>query len=516
MVVLSVPSTLSNFDGEISHVVIVGSETLVIVKTTAWIENKRKIDAMIDCLLPSLSQIKSPSEIKSGEVYIINVKGSYERAYIIRRPLPDSYTIYLIDRGMQFEMRYGDVYEYPPELFEFGVFTCVCPVLVPHAEETVYSVYIGYKCKCIVESVSISRVLMGFVNGQLMVEIGGHYENLQDIISQKLANRPGSSGLALTKLHLTAGKHAGHAGETDDSFSFSNKSAFRHFFDRVRIFKISKCSFFGRFGNNKVKLKFKNKVGTLFYQRGFRQYVPEMLPIRVAVRFDKKDRMMNTFWVVNKDIFIAAERALKEIGSELWRFPPINRRGENFRIRDLPCILCAPSDSSFKFLYRGVPAQYDARTKRLSIFLVDFGWFKWVLPSDSDPVRNLPVAMIHCREDKTSPLHAKDLIKGTNCEIIIKGNAQRDVYTVDLVEPFYMSSRTDSISTQQTSARGGTALGNTREAFGNIQETLENAREALGNTREAEVLSSCRRLVTETCQRQLMTNVMMETLNIAN
>lgn len=36
-----------------------------------------------------------------------------------------------------------------------------------------------------------------------------------------------------------------------------------------------------------------------------------------------------------------------------------------------------------------------------------------------------------------------------------------------------------------------------------------------GNVRGTEVISSCKKLVTETCQRQLMTSMMRETLSIA-
>lgn len=33
-----------------------------------------------------------------------------------------------------------------------------------------------------------------------------------------------------------------------------------------------------------------------------------MIPIKIAVRFDKRDRTLDTFWVVNKKVFTAAER----------------------------------------------------------------------------------------------------------------------------------------------------------------------------------------------------------------
>lgn len=59
--------------------------------------------------------------------------------------------IYLIDKGIQCEVEFGEIYGFPPELLEFGMFTCVCPVLVPSTEDlSVYKSFIGYKCKCTV------------------------------------------------------------------------------------------------------------------------------------------------------------------------------------------------------------------------------------------------------------------------------------------------------------------------------------------------------------------------------
>ncbi|VDN31569.1 unnamed protein product [Gongylonema pulchrum] len=53
----------------------------------------------------------------------------------------------------------------------------------------------------------------------------------------------------------------------------------------------------------------------------------------------------------------------------------------------------------------------------------------------SDPIRDLPVALIHCRAAvPTSTLQVEDLVKGVACGITIKGDAIRGVYTVDLKE----------------------------------------------------------------------------------
>ncbi|VDO33556.1 unnamed protein product, partial [Onchocerca flexuosa] len=367
------------------------------------------------------------------EINIVKVKGSFERAYIIRRPAPETYSIYLIDKGMQCEIQFGEIYKFPPELLQFGLFSCVCPVLVPSAEQlNIYKNFVGHKCKCIVESVSKSVVVMGFVRGRLLIENEGYYKDLQDLVFGKIANNPDNSAVRTNTEFLA--KH-----------------------------------------NN-------TKYGTLFNQTAFEHYKPEMIPIKIAVRFDKRDRTLGTFWVVSKKVFTAAERALKEVEDMLMHFPPLFRKGEDIQIQQIPCIVRARADTAHKSLYRAVPAQYDSRTKRVSVFLVDFGWFKWY-----NPVRYLPVAMIHCREDASSTLHAENLNKGEDCEVIIKEHALGDVYTVDLVESSFTSNRIDSTVKEQSV-----------------------------NGREAEMISSCKKLITETCQRQLMTSMMMEKLNIAS
>lgn len=50
----------------------------------------------------------------------------------------------------------------------------------------------------------------------------------------------------------------------------------------------------------------------------------------------------------------------------------------------------------------------------------------------------------------TGALYLQDLFKGADCEIIIKGNAMNtDMYTVDLVGPFFTSNRTGGTSSEQ-------------------------------------------------------------------
>lgn len=46
----------------------------------------------------------------------------------------------------------------------------------------------------------------------------------------------------------------------------------------------------------------------LFKQTAFKQYKPAVIPTVISVRFDKRDRALGRFWVVNKSIFSTVER----------------------------------------------------------------------------------------------------------------------------------------------------------------------------------------------------------------
>ncbi|CAG9534074.1 unnamed protein product [Cercopithifilaria johnstoni] len=464
MVAISLPTVIGNFEGEISHVVVAGNETLTFIKPFQWQEEKKRISLKLHSLAQSLKKFQSLSAVKSGEVYIANVKGSLERSYIIRRPTPDTYSIYLIDKGMQCEAQFDDIYELPPELLDFALFSCVCPVFVPFAEQlNIYKAFVGHKCKCEVETVSRSFVVLGYVRGRLLVENGDLYEDLQDIVSGRLANNnldnfaKGSVRFEISERSTILWTTSGQMDDCSNSELTCRCSSTEKVTRRTRIVGRAPCrrssiaskkikygQQYGSHMNTELCIEYDTiKVQALFTQTAFKQYKPDAIPATISVRFDKRDRALGRFWVVNKSIFSTIERILKESAERITGFPLLRQRLDDVPIREIPCIVRTRAESAYKAFYRAVASRFDARTKRFSIFLVDFGWFKWVLAKDvidisamdkSNPIRNLPVAMIHCQEDVTSVLHAKDLSKGANCYMRVNEYPIQDVYLVDLLE----------------------------------------------------------------------------------
>ncbi|VDN20356.1 unnamed protein product [Gongylonema pulchrum] len=103
------------------------------------------------------------------EICIVNLNYALERAYIIRRPTPDSYVIYLLDKGLQGEAKFDDIYEIPPEMQNIGLFCCICPIEVPTAYQRDHFVR--------------SAVVGGYARGRLLVEKNGNHEELQHIVN---------------------------------------------------------------------------------------------------------------------------------------------------------------------------------------------------------------------------------------------------------------------------------------------------------------------------------------------
>uniref|UniRef100_A0A915PGI9 Tudor domain-containing protein n=1 Tax=Setaria digitata TaxID=48799 RepID=A0A915PGI9_9BILA len=525
MVAISLPETIANFEGEISHVVVAGNETLTFIKPSKWREERKRISSKLQSLAQSLRKFKSLSAVKSGEVYITNVKGSLERSYIIRRPTPDTYSIYLIDKGMQCEVQFDDIYEFPAELLDFELFSCVCPVFVPSADQlSIYKAFIGHKCRCEVEMVSKSFVVLGYVRGRLLVENGDIYEDLQDIVYGKLANGLKSSGRGYIRSNILTEVSEGDtvswtaSGQMDDSSSgeltyrcsstekiaqkTSTASCISNKKTSLTPKKIRCAQEHGSYMDAELCNEYDTvKTEALFTQTAFKQYKPDVIPTVISVRFDKRDRMFDRFWVVNKSIFSTVEKLLKGSAKRLTGFPSLRQRlDDGLQVTQIPCIVRTRAESAYKAFYRAVPARFDARTKRFSIFLVDFGWFRWVLANDvidistmykSDPIRNLPVAMIHCQEDATSVLHAKNLSKGANCYMRVKGCPAQDVYLVDLLES------EDAMKDQ-------------------IVGAVDSHCKFLSNMGGNGVLSLSKKLANETCQQQLMASMVLGTSSVAD
>ncbi|VDK56440.1 unnamed protein product [Gongylonema pulchrum] len=87
------------------------------------------------------------------------------------------------------DVSFDNIYCFPDDVMEFGVFKCICPVLVPNADQMdIHKAFLGRECRCEVESVESSALVFGLVKGRLLVKDGGHYRDLQSIIFKRAMN----------------------------------------------------------------------------------------------------------------------------------------------------------------------------------------------------------------------------------------------------------------------------------------------------------------------------------------
>uniref|UniRef100_A0A0N5AQF1 Tudor domain-containing protein n=1 Tax=Syphacia muris TaxID=451379 RepID=A0A0N5AQF1_9BILA len=497
MVVLSLPSSLSNFEGRINHTAIAGcSETLVFVSPLGSDYCKAKINKCLKDVAENLTAISSPSVPKQGEAYIAKIGALFERAHIIRRPTPTRFQIYLIDQGFQDEVEYTDLFEYPSELFNIGVFVCICPVLVssdelPKCNNTI----VDRTCLCNVEGIARSLVVFGFVKGQLKLT---DLDSAADM-KHKLLDGKSTGSLDISTFdHKTVSNISSSESEliysSNVNFSASGfDERMCHENDRIINGRID---FDGSFHRSGVGAISRNKqLGAFFKQRAFKEFYPDDLPVTINVRFEKMDRLYSTFWVVNSKIFTAVEQALRAGSSRFSRCPKLKAAEEDFFANTIPCVVRTWTDSPFKEFYRAVPVRFDRFRRRFSIFLVDFGWFKWVVDSDvynistlssTDPIRSLPVALIHCQEGQSGSLHAADLVRGREYKMVIRRRGLKGIFAVSL----YHCSEQSKLS--------------------QASEEVDRLPESQSKLND---LSSCKKLINDVCVQQLKVSLMMETLS---
>uniref|UniRef100_A0A0M3I5R1 Tudor domain-containing protein n=1 Tax=Ascaris lumbricoides TaxID=6252 RepID=A0A0M3I5R1_ASCLU len=518
MVVLSLPSCVEDFEGRISHSVVVGpSETLVFVAPELRDKHKEEIDTRLRSLNSSLIAIKSSLDVKLGEAYIGRVNDILARVLVISKLSETAFQVYLVDEGMKSEVAYDELFEFPSLMAEFSVFDCVCPVFMPFTDKpNLFDEFVGCRCRCIVVDTDHSSIVVGYVKGRLLVEVDGTFMDMRSVLDAK------SDDQKRSHTDSTSESPQDSVFEKDNSSSSQNEGS-----APTSISDISRCGvraagMVSRDGAKKNKPRAQhgnmrtfvnrelhennatnehcNKMGALFRQTAFKEFTPGHMPTKLRVRFEKKDRSMKTFWVVNPRTFSAVEKALRDNESIFGEYPYMRGDEDANVLRSIPCVVYTRADSSHTTFFRGVAAHYDKKTRRFSIFLVDFGWFKWVLANDvidissmdkANPLLDLPVALIHCREDNASPLRAKELVKGNDYMITVKSGGAAKIFNV-LIDDVNALSVERSLSLDE-----------------------EGVKKELEGSADADPLAVCKKIVNETCHQQLMNSLVMESLTVA-
>ncbi|VDO49722.1 unnamed protein product [Onchocerca flexuosa] len=106
------------------------------------------------------------------------------------------------------------------------------------------------------------------------------------------------------------------------------------------------------------------------------------------------------------------------------------------------CLVRASVDSGYRSLCRAEIIKFANSTHRFSVYLVDYGFYKWVKCNDvfdisvlnkRDKILCLPVALLHCRlEKRTNKIRLQQLEKGGEYEIIIKSRDSEGIFNVQI------------------------------------------------------------------------------------
>ncbi|EJD74528.1 hypothetical protein LOAG_18163 [Loa loa] len=183
-----------------------------------------------------------------------------------------------------------------------------------------------------------------------------------------------------------------------------------------------------------------------YKQHAFKEYVPHIYPRTMRIRFDKIDSSsVDTFWAFEPNIFTTVERVLHE-GRQRYSACPQFDMSLIHGLSGVGCLVRVSVDSGCRSLCRAEIIKFSNNTHRFSVYLVDYGFYRWVKCSDlfdisvinkRDKILYLPVALLHCRLEKcANGIRLQQLEKGGEYEIIIKSKDSEGIFNVyiDLVD----------------------------------------------------------------------------------
>ncbi|EJW77959.1 hypothetical protein WUBG_11130, partial [Wuchereria bancrofti] len=179
-----------------------------------------------------------------------------------------------------------------------------------------------------------------------------------------------------------------------------------------------------------------------YKQHAFKEYVPYVYPRTMRIRFDKIDSSLaDTFSVFEPNIFTTVERILHE-GRQRYSTCPQFDMSLVHQLNGVGCLVRASVDSGCRSLCRAEIIKFANSTNRFSVYLVDYGFYKWIKFSDvfdisvinkRDKILYLPVALFHCRLEKcASGIRLQHLEKGGEYEITIKSRDSEGIFNVHI------------------------------------------------------------------------------------
>ncbi|VDO31676.1 unnamed protein product [Brugia timori] len=489
-----------NFDGFISHVSDSGegSEVIIyvahVVSDDSRIQEGGKTGAAQD--LFNCEDHVSNNDNNFGTIFTIRVGQCVERVAAKDISENERLTkVRLIDKGIDVEVERNALF--PSTSCDKIDTDCMCPILVIDAGEEqreVAAQISGRECRCINGNLVVIPSVGLCVKGRLLVSYGnGGYAELKDIslvpaegqekftmedISESNVNmspmpkhtepfRYHCDSIACRRNALGGNGEKYEQGEYDDMMNaYGNEACTfteNHFtnqcnnqFDRNSAAVGNGMSFDrhnydegfpgARFDCDREEMDdmyvMESRSDLPYKQHAFKEYVPYVYPRTMRIRFDKIDSSLaDTFSVFEPNIFTTVERILHE-GRQRYSTCPQFDMSLVHQLNGVGCLVKASVDSGCRSLCRAEIIKFANSTNRFSVYLVDYGFYKWIKFNDvfdisvinkRDKILFLPVALFHCRLEKcANGIRLQHLEKGGEYEITIKSRDSEGIFNVHI------------------------------------------------------------------------------------
>uniref|UniRef100_A0A915BXI2 Tudor domain-containing protein n=1 Tax=Parascaris univalens TaxID=6257 RepID=A0A915BXI2_PARUN len=418
----------------------------------------------------------------AGRVYLIRAEEKYERAWFLKYHPNDAQTIQmmLFDKGIESHVERNAIFSCPIEAAAIDVFGVRCPVLVANATEEVRCVarkLFSHKCRCIPDHAVSDSHMMPYLKGRILIEYeSGGYAELKDIALKPIQGRdcakfiiqcePDAAGCSQPSLITSAITGESAAPNGSDGFenqnhlkrnnSFSQRpldGSFhrrgggrppngprRNAYSTPAFMGNQQGAFLSRSNSIEEHYAVEKQVPPPIHGSIFKEFEPSVYPKLMRVRYDREDGEvpLEQFWVIDPSAFTTVERVLHE-GRERYGDLGTMESSNLHHLAGLGCLVRVSVDGGSRCLCRAIIGKYSSRQKRVSVYLVDFGLFKWARGNDlldlsslneSDPALAIHVSMFRCRMGPGASMRMQDMMKGSEYEILIVSRDADGIFVV--------------------------------------------------------------------------------------
>ncbi|VDK82768.1 unnamed protein product [Litomosoides sigmodontis] len=488
-----------NFDGFVSHVGDSGEPSEVIVYVTHVVSDDSKMPGRSEMGVMRKSRARrnhvNNNDINYGAEFTIRVGDCVER--VAAKNISENerlIKVRIIDKGIDVEVERNALF---PSSSQAKIVTnCVCPILVVGANEEqkqVAAQISGRECRCVNGNLVVIPSVGFCVKGQLLISYGNDgYAELKDISLETSEGEERFEDMTRRQSQLSRyarpfryrytstrccrnfpndndeqryERRKGYGGAIDaygnEAHTFTGRQ-WRRQWNNSQLHKNTLViensassnpnSRNGYFPNAKFDCVHEEMNGTCAMVSRRNEYAPNAYPRTIRIRFDKIDSSSEgTFWVFEPNIFTTIERILHEGRQRYSSYPHFDQSIVK-ELRGVGCLVRASVDSGYRSLCRAEIIKFVKSTQRpvfrnyfislsaFSVYLVDYGFHKWIKFNDvfdisminkRDNVVYLPIALLRCRLAKhRGGIRLRRLERGGEYEITMMSRDSDGIFNV--------------------------------------------------------------------------------------